>query len=160
MEGLLVRPERPEDLARIRYVNEQAFGRPAEARLVEALRSGGKVLISLVAEAERDGQIAGHILFSPVHIVGEKQSFAAAGLGPLAVLPALQRRGIGSLLVKCGLEHLRKAGSDRIAGSVVVLGHPGYYPRFGFVPASRFGIRSEFDVPDEVFMALELQPRS
>lgn len=125
---------------------------------MEALRARGKVLLSLVAESEPDGQIAGHILFSPVQIVGEKQSFAAAGLGPLAVLPALQRRGIGSLLVKSGLERLRKAGSDRVADSVVVLGHSAYYPRFGFVPTSRFGIRSEFDVPDDVFMAIELQP--
>jgi putative acetyltransferase len=147
-----IRPEQPEDVAAIRYVNEHAFNRPAEADLVDKLRQHGKVTLSLVAVHE--SQIVGHILFTPVVIESTQRSTAAVGLAPMAVLPELQNRGIGALLVNAGLDECRRAG-QRI---VVVLGHPRYYPRFGFAPASRYGIRSEYDVPDEVFMAIELQP--
>ncbi len=78
----------------------------------------------------------------------------AMGLGPMAVMPDHQRQGIGSALVRAGIEHCKQLGCD----AVVVLGHPEYYPRFGFTPASRFGIKSEYDVPEDVFMALELRP--
>ena len=107
--------------------------------------------LSLVAIA--DGHVIGHILFSPVHIVAESQSADALALGPMAVLPVHQRRGIGSALVRRGLEECRSAGCS----ALVVLGHPKFYPRFGFVPASRFGIRWEYEVPNDVFMAMELQ---
>ena len=101
----------------------------------------------------QDHQLIGHILFSPVTLSGQPRSPAIAGLGPMAVLPEWQRRGIGSLLVTTGLAYC--ASADYVA--VVVLGHPAYYPRFGFVPASGFKIKSEFNVPDEVFMVKELQ---
>lgn len=146
----VIRQETPDDLAAIRQVNEQAFGRPAEANLVDALRAHGKMLLSLVAvKAER---VVGHILFSPVTIESAEGTLPAVGLGPVAVLPALQRQGIGSLLVTTGLAACRQAGH----AGVVVLGHPTYYPRFGFRPASRYGIDSDYAVPDDVFMALEL----
>lgn len=146
-----IRSEKPDDLTAIHRVNELAFGQPAEANLVEVLRRNGKVVISLVA-VEND-EVVGHILFSPATIEADDRIVNIVGLAPMAVLPAYQNRGIGSALVKAGLEECRKAGH----AAVIVLGHPEYYPRFGFVPASRFGIKSEYDVPDEVFMAMELQ---
>src|ERR1044072_6444256 len=148
---LIVRNEKPEDIAAIHEVNEKAFGQPAEANLVDALRANGKVTFSLVAV--QDDRVVGHILFSPVTIESEKESFAAVGLAPLAVLPEHQNQGIGSRLVRAGLDECRKALHE----SVVVLGHPDYYPRFGFTPASRYGIKSEYDVRDEVFMIMELR---
>ena len=148
---LIVRNEKPEDIAAIHEVNEKAFGQPAEANLVDALRANGKVILSLVAV--QDDRVVGHILFSPVAIESEKESFAAVGLAPLAVLPEHQNQGVGSRLVRAGLDECRKALHE----SVVVLGHPEYYPRFGFAPASRYGIKSEYDVRDEVFMIMELR---
>ena len=154
MATLEIRDERDEDIAGVRLVHEQAFGQPQEARLVDALRQAGGVLLSLVAG---DGSaIVGHILFSPVAIASDKGRFAAVGLGPLAVLPAAQRKGVGSALVRAGLARLREAGHE----AIVVLGHPEYYPRFGFRRASERGIRWEHEAPDEAFMVLELQPGS
>ena len=147
-----IRLEQPEDVAAVRQVNETAFGRPLEADLVDALRQRGVVALSLVAE--QNGEIIGHILFSPVTITAEDKVVTAVALGPMAVLPTCQREGIGSQLVQTGLEMLRQAGHNLI----IVLGHPEYYPRFGFAPASQFGIRWENDVPDEVFMVMALRP--
>ncbi len=148
---ILIRPERSADEASVRIVNRSAFETSAEADLVDALREQADPTISLVADD--GGSIVGHIFFSPVTLSGHAAP-SIMGLAPMAVLPAAQRRGIGSSLVAAGLESCRHAGS----GAVVVLGHPGFYPRFGFVPASRFGMRCVYDVPDEVFMALELTP--
>lgn len=147
-----IRAESSEDHAAIRRVIELAFGGSDEAGLVEALRRDASPHISLVAE--RDGELVGHIFFSPVSIESEGDDFAAMGLAPLAVLPDYQNKGIGSELVRAGLEECRRIGHDVI----VVLGHAHYYPRFGFMPASTKGIRSEYDVPDEVFMVAELTP--
>ena len=147
---ITVRKEEPADTAAIRRINEQAFGRKAEADLVDLLREHDKVILSLVAIAE--DEVVGHILFREVSIEAGERLITAIGLAPMAVLPKFQNCGIGSLLVEAGLDGCREAGHER----VVVLGHPAYYPRFGFVPASRYGIKSEYDVPDEVFMALEL----
>lgn len=135
----------------IRHVNEQAFGSTVEADLIEKLRLRRGFILSLVAN--HDEQLVGHILFSLVTIESESSVFTAAGLGPMAVLPAYQRRGIGSQLVHAGLAELRHTNHE----VVVVLGHPNYYPRFGFSPARSYGIRCEYDVPDEVFMVLELR---
>jgi putative acetyltransferase len=145
---LFIRREQPEDIAAIHELHEVAFGRPAEADLVDALRARSKATLSLVAV--EDDRIVGHILFSPVTINAAERTFSAVGLAPIAVLPERQRRGIGSQLVSAGLLECRNAGYD----CVVVLGHPTYYPRFGFVPASRYGLRSEYEVPDEAFMVL------
>lgn len=103
--------------------------------------------------ADDGGSIVGHILFSPVTLSGHAE-LKIMGLAPMAVQPAEQRRGIGSALVRAGLERCRQRG----CGAVVVLGHPEYYPRFDFLPASRFDIGCEYEVPDEVFMALEVEP--
>jgi putative acetyltransferase len=152
-----VRSEIPEDFPAIRRINELAFGSPAEADLVESLRARGKVTHSLVAE--EDDLVVGHVLISPVTI-GEggpaDGSFSALGLGPVAVLPEHHLRGFGSAMIRTALDLCRKAGHD----CIVVLGHAEYYPRFGFVPASRFGLRCTYNVTDEVFMALELQEGS
>lgn len=149
---MVVRPERPEDEAQIRQVNREAFGREAEADLVEALCRTGAVTLSLVAV--RQGQVVGHILFSPMTIQAEEETYPAVGLGPLAVLPRFQRQGIGSQLVETGLASCKAAGHE----IVIVLGHPDYYPRFGFRPASLHGVRWEHEAPDEAFMVVELRP--
>jgi putative acetyltransferase len=143
-----IRWEQPGDMPAIREVHELAFGRSAEADLVDVLRANGKAVLSLVAV--EDDRLVGHILFSPVTIDAGDRAFPAVGLAPMAVLPEWQRRGIGSQLVEAGLLECRNAGYE----CVVVLGHPTYYPRFGFVPASRYGLKSEYEVPDEAFMVL------
>jgi putative acetyltransferase len=141
--AIAVREEGPDDRAAIREVNDRAFDQPLEGRIVDALRAHGAVQLSLVAQV--DDRIVGHILFSPVTAA---TSASGAGLGPMAVTPDQQRRGVGTALIAAGLERLRAAGCP----FVVVLGHHEYYTRFGFVPASRYGMRCEWDVPDESFM--------
>jgi putative acetyltransferase len=150
--SVTVRREIPADHADVRRVNELAFMQPAEADLVDALRAAGAATLSLVAVHE--GRVMGHILFSPVTVASPSGDFVAVGLAPMAVLPELQKQGVGSLLVRAGLNELRHAGHE----VVVVLGHPGYYPRFGFARAGAHGIRWEHDAPDEAFMVLELRP--
>jgi len=144
-------PETPKDIDSIRYVNEQAFGQIAEAAIVDKLRNRNALTISLVAT--EDNEVVGHIAFSPVVIESQCSSFEAVALAPMAVLPAHQRKGIGSQLVRAGLEECHRLGHD----VVVVLGHPDYYPRFGFVPGKQRGIDCEFEVPDEAWMVLELR---
>ena len=148
---MIIRGEKLEDHTAVRQVNEEAFGSADESDLVDALRKAARPYISLVAEV--DGQVVGHIFFSPVQIESEDSVSTALGLGPMAVLPRFQRQRVGSELIRHGLERCRKMGHD----VVVVVGHPEYYPRFGFVPASRFGLRCEYDVPDDVFMVREMR---
>ena len=147
-----VRRERPEDVAAIAHVNDTAFDQPDESRIIQAVRDAGHSAISLVAAAE--GLIVGHILFTPVDLESSGPPVTVFGLGPMAVLPAWQRKGIGSKLVESGLRECSDLGCQ----AVVVIGHPEFYPRFGFRPARGFGLRSEFEVPNEVFMATELIP--
>lgn len=145
-----IRAERPIDVAAIHAVNAAAFPTADEADLVDALRAAADPYLSLVAEV--DGKVVGHILFTPV-THADHPKLKLMGLAPMAVHPDHQRTGIGSALVRAGLEACRDLGML----GVVVLGHPDYYPRFGFRPAgTTFGISSAYDVPDEVFLALEL----
>jgi putative acetyltransferase len=148
---MLIRAERQGDRANVHAVNAAAFETPAEATLVDALREQVQPLVSLVAES--DGAIVGHIMFSPVSLSGHP-ALKIMGLAPMAVKPEYQRKGIGTALVRAGLEQCKEIG----VGAVVVLGHPGYYPRFGFLPASRFGISCEYEAPEEAFMVMELEP--
>ena len=149
---IVVRTETTDDHKSVWRVNELAFGQRNEADLVDALRANASPYISLVAVA--DEQVVGHIFFSPVSVESEDIVFTAMGLAPMAVLPECQNQGIGSQLVREGLKACQRLGHD----IVVVLGHANYYPRFGFTPASLKGLRSEYDVPDEVFMVTELVP--
>jgi putative acetyltransferase len=151
---LSIRTEREDDYQAVRQVIELAFGQPNEANLVKALRVAASPLISLVAENE--GGIVGHILFSPVSVESEDGVFIAMGLAPLAVRPEHQRRGIGGKLIQAGLRACHDLGHDLI----FVLGHSGYYPRFGFKTAKMLGFTCEYPVPDEVFMVAELTPQA
>jgi len=146
-----IRAERPDDVAAIRDVNERAFGSSAEARLVDQLRAAKKAVISLVAQ--HGNQVVGHILFSTVTVTTAPQSFRGAGLAPMSVLPEFQNQGIGSRLIRAGLSACQSAVYD----VVVVLGHVGYYPRFGFAKAMYYGLENEYDASD-AFMVLELRP--
>jgi len=146
-----IRTEEEKDRAAVYAVNAAAFETPREAKLVDALRQRAEPTISLVAEGSEN--VVGHIMFSPVSLTGHAEA-KIMGLGPMAVAPTHQRRGIGSMLVPAGLEVCKQMGF----GAVVVLGHPKFYPRFGFAPSSRFGIKCEYDVPEEVFLVVELQP--
>ncbi|MCP4391408.1 MAG: N-acetyltransferase [Gammaproteobacteria bacterium] len=146
-----IRTETSEDHAAVDAVNRAAFESGEEADLVEVLRQQADPCISLVAEA--NGDVVGHIMFSPATLSADPET-RVMGLGPMAVIPQLQRQGFGSALVRAGLEACRRLGYE----AVFVLGHAQYYPRFGFLPASGYGISSTYDVPDDVFMALELEP--
>jgi putative acetyltransferase len=141
-----IKEECPGDIATIRSLNSLAFGQDQEGNIIDALRANGAALLSLVAAL--NGRLVGHIMYSPVSL-GE---LMGAGLGPMAVRPGHQRQGIGSKLVQMGNQKLQEAGCPFI----VVLGHPNFYPRFGFRPASTFGITCEWEVADDVFMMLVL----
>jgi putative acetyltransferase len=147
---MLIRPERPSDIARVRAINTLAFGQPLEAALVDRLRRNCGDALSLVAE---DESVVGHILFTPVALRSGDRDIVGMGLAPMAVHPERQRHGVGSALVRHGLEILRQ----RACPFVVVVGHPEYYPRFGFERASRRGIRSQWDgIHDEAWMVVIL----
>ena len=158
-DPLLVRAELPEDAPAIRRVNEAAFGGTFEASMVDLLRAEGAVILSMVAVSgpagcdEAGGLAVAHALFSPVTIGTGDASTTAVGMGPVAVLPEWQGQGIGTMLLETSLEILRMARLP----AVVVLGHPGFYSRFGFLSAKRWGLTLGMDVPEAAFMALELQ---
>lgn len=143
-----IREEQAGDVAAIRDLNKLAFGQDQEGNIVDALRSNGAALLSLVATL--DGRVIGHIMYSPVSLRG----IIGAGLGPMAVRPEYQRQGIGSELAAAGNRLLHA----KHCPFIVVVGHPNFYPRFGFRPASENKITCEWQVPDEVFMSLVLDP--
>jgi putative acetyltransferase len=145
-----IRNETPDDHPAVREVNERAFGGPQEAVLVNLLRSANKALISLVA-LDRS-RVVGHILFSSVTVAVAPENFRGIGLAPMSVLPEFQNQGIGSRLVREGLEACKREGYD----AVVVLGHTWFYPRFGFLRAKDHGLDNEYNATD-TFMVLELR---
>jgi putative acetyltransferase len=166
-----LRPERPEDSAAIREVHRQAFGGDTEGGIVEAVRAADAAALSMVAvdrpgpegagpeglEPGAAGQVVAHILYTRVTVAAEDGGqISLLGLAPVAVLPSHQNQGIGTTLIEASLEQLRAEGHS----GVVVVGLPDYYPRFGFIPGSRWELRWEVDVPEEVFMVAELSPGS
>jgi putative acetyltransferase len=149
---LRIRPEHDSATEReaIGNVNRLVFGGEDEAKLVEALRAGGYQRLSLVAE--RDGVLVGHILFSELSIMTDKGRLAGLSLAPMAVLPGYQRQGIGSQLLEQGLAGCREQGH----AIVIVLGHPEFYPRFGF--SAELAVPLESPYSGDAWMALELKP--
>jgi putative acetyltransferase len=147
---LILREERPADRAAIFDVVDRAFGQDAEARLVDKLREGGHVQLSLVAAS--DGKIVGHILYSELQVIAAAGATPALALAPLAVVPERQSQGIGSALIRRSLDLCREQGHK----IVIVLGHQHYYPRFGFSPELAKPLQSPY--AGDSFMALELIP--
>jgi predicted N-acetyltransferase YhbS len=150
---MIIRTENKQDFASVYELNKQAFGQTEESDLVDKLRESDRFVPELSLVAKIDSKIVGHILFTKVFIRSEGINKESLALAPMAVLPELQKEGIGKQLTKRGIEKAKSLGYE----SIVVLGHAEYYPKFGFMPASKFGITAPWKVPDEVFMALELK---
>jgi putative acetyltransferase len=146
-----LRAEEEADRDGVRRVVETAFGQLDEADIVDRLREGGDLFMSHLAD--RKGEIIAHLAFSPTQVVAEDGTpreirGGLLALAPMAVAPKYQRQMIGQGLLRSALMRLERAG----VGAIVVLGHPAYYPRFGFTPASGFGLRCPLDAPDEAFL--------
>jgi putative acetyltransferase len=148
-----VRFETDREYEAVHRLNHLAFGQEAEAELVDAVRASGNATISLVA-VDNEGTVVGHILFSPVSVPPAAAPLRGLGLAPMAVLPDHQNRGIGTLLVRAGLDRAKELRYQ----FVVVLGHPHYYPRFGFRPSVEYGMQCPYDAPPAAFMVVELEP--
>jgi putative acetyltransferase len=149
---MIVRPETPSDYEAIGELLRSAFGGADESRLVRSLRASDNYVPDLALVAEENGKVVGHIVFSYVTLKDDEE-FRVLALAPMAVTPGCQRRGIGGALVEAGLER----ADDRGEPLVVVVGHPTYYPRFGFEPARRYGIEPpSTDFPDTAFMVRRL----
>ena len=149
----VIRPEQPDDYQAVRAVNLAAFDTAVEADLADAMRETPEYVPELSLVAELDGQIVGHALFSEVTVEQEAGELRALSLGPIAVLPNHQNRGIGSALI----EHGHRRGRELGYPFVVLIGHPWYYPRFGYQQARQFGLETIWDVSDPVFMVCELE---
>jgi putative acetyltransferase len=156
MDSFFIRPETPEDIPAIFEVNFQAFAHYDEAHLVNTLREASIFNPQLSLVAVCGERIIGHILFPPLTIESPLASVPAVALAPLVVHPDYQGLGVGSTLIEEGLGACRRLG-HRI---VIVVGHPGYYPRYGFRSARAFGIIAPFHVADDVFMVLGLDPHA
>ncbi|GHH03562.1 GNAT family N-acetyltransferase [Streptomyces lanatus] len=149
--GWITRPETDADRSTVREIELAAFETPLEADLVDALRTDAAWIDGLsIVTADQDGRLVGHALLTRCHI----DDTPALCLGPVAVLPEYQRTGAGSAAIRAALRAAKVQG-ERF---VTVLGHPAYYPRFGFARASTWGIGVTLDVPDEALMALTLDP--
>ncbi|MGQ9723255.1 MAG: GNAT family N-acetyltransferase [Candidatus Jordarchaeum sp.] len=149
-----IRSEEPEDYSEISEMHSLAFEQDNEARLVEVLRSSPDFIHELSLVAVLNGLIVGHILFSKIIIQSENRRVSALALAPMAVRPKYQNSGIRSQLVIKGIKECRSLGY----GIVIVIGHPDYYPRFGFKPARALGVKTSFDVPDQAFLIREVIP--
>ena len=149
-----IREERREDYQAVRDVNNQAFNQPQEGMIIEKIRESGVEILSLVAII--DNKIVGHIFFSPVRMEEQPTLKDGMGLAPMAVLPDYQQQGIGSKLIKEGIQRLKLKSVPYI----IVLGHKDYYPKFGFETASKYGLKCQWDgVPDEAFMVMILDDK-
>lgn len=152
---ITIRPETPADIPAIYTVNKRAFReRDAEPRLVDAIRESDAFVPGLSLVAEIDGQVVGHILFSRIHIATENGDVPAIALAPMAVLPEYHGQGIGSELVRRGLEACR----EQEHSIVIVLGHPTFYPRFGFSAELAKPLECPWGDCGNAWMALELIP--
>ncbi len=150
-----IRQEVKEDYKRVYEINEMAFGQENESKLIEKIRRGPNFVPELSLVAEKDNEIVGHILFSKIKIVGESE-FETLMLAPIAVIPELQKQGVGGKLIKKGIEKAKELEFD----SIIVVGHKDYYPKFGFQKASQWGVQCPFEVPDGAFMAIELTEKA
>ena len=149
--NIIIRQELGKDLVRIKEINDRAFEQENESSLVDKLRKKDQFIPELSLVAEADETVVGHILFYPVKINSAHQKHTTLSLGPMAVLREYQKKGIGGKLISEGLIRAKEFGFR----TVIVVGHPEYYPKFGFAKASKWSIKLPFEVPDEVFMALE-----
>jgi putative acetyltransferase len=151
-----IRPEKSEDCQSIYNVNKLAFNGEVEAKLVNNLRKTKGFIPELSLVAIKGDEVIGHILFSIIHIQTDTKNIPVLALAPMAVLPKHQKQGIGSMLVREGLTKCKDLGY----GVVILVGHPDYYPRFGFTPARKKGLKLPFDAPNEAFMVYEIIPQA
>lgn len=156
LNNILIRQEQPGDFPAVFSIHEQAFARTIEAELVNRLRRSNAFVPKLSLVATKDEVLAGHILFTKIKIKNENVEYISLAMAPVSVLPDFQNTGVGSALIRRGLDLAKEIGYT----SVIVLGHEHYYPKFGFIPAEKWDIRCPFEVPSSFFMALELQPGS
>jgi len=159
-QTVIIRKETPEDYDRVIELTEKAFetleiSDHNEGKLVDKLRKAPTFVEELSLVAELNEQVVGHILFTPVVIEKDQhqQKFQSLVLAPVSVLPEFQKMGIGGQLIRAGHQKAKELGFQ----SAILLGHPEYYPRFGYKPASTWGIKTHYELPsDDVFMAVEL----
>lgn len=154
MHEVIVRAETPEDVKAIDVVNLSAFEGEAEAQLVDTLRNRAGFIRDLSLVAEINGRIVGHVLLSPVAREGGEGRDRVLALGPMSVVPSQSHRGIGSALIQAAVNRAR----DMRYAAIVVAGHPDYYQRFGFRPASEWGLETNLPCPGEAVSAMELEP--
>jgi putative acetyltransferase len=150
-DSLSFAEESVEDELSIDELTVAAFERPDEAELVLALRDNRGLEFSAVARL--NGEVVAHVAFSPLTVGGAATDPPLLALAPVAVDPAHQKQGYGSALIRWALDQVR----GRDYPGVVVVGEPAFYGRFGFTPASRFGLGCPYEIPGEYFMALELR---
>ena len=153
IENIHLRSAKDSDYQNIYEVNDLAFGQNSESNLIALLKQNKEFITDLSIVAEMDNELVGHILFSKISIKNKDQEFESLALAPMAVRPSFQNLGVGVKLVLYGIAEAKSLGFT----SLIVLGHEKYYPKFGFKSASLWNIKAPFDVPDSVFMALELE---
>lgn len=153
-----IQPEREEDYLEVEELVKAAFmelteGNPMEHILVNQLRKGESFVPELSLIAHDEERILGHILLTTIRIIGVDQEILSLAMAPVSVLPEMQNQGIGGELIRVSIEIAKELGY----GSIIVLGHPEYYPRFGFRPTENWQIRAPFDVSADALMGLELE---